>query len=464
MLALDPAYKLRRTETNIFFYRFDPDAMDVVDQRTLHPNVAILLALFNGQNSLDDIRSSFQYLLDLPNNSFSLVFEEFMKEWRPFMIETRERVRTDDPSDFVISAEKIDHSHLFLDAPIHLVLNLTNRCGGRNCIYCYAEGVSTCKPADMSLPHAEHIVSQAEEIGVEYITLSGGDAFVMPNVFRIIDLIVKSGIEVQLSTKQFLSRHSAAELLNMGVTRVQISIDCLDNSLSEILTGVPRYASRAIQTIERLQKSGLTVTTNSVVTGLNIHDIPSLIRRLVSMGIPTIRLSQYFRSAYHHSDNLFLEGDGVAQLAHFVDSFGAEHMDVSIRLSALLISSVEDTSETLNRFLKRPMCSAGRLSMLILQDGKVLPCEQMPSTDEYVLGDTSAQSIREIWNSPRFRAFFAPDRSRFEGTTCYNCEHFEACVHDKGWCFRDAWKAYGTAYQINPMCPKAFDTPGKRMS
>jgi len=41
--------------------------------------------------------------------------------------------------------------------------------------------------------------------------------------------------------------------------------------------------------------------------------------------------------------------------------------------------------------------------MMICADGKVLPCEQMPETEEYFCGDISHQSIQEVWDGNHLR-------------------------------------------------------------
>ncbi len=340
-----------------------------------------------------------------------------------------------------------------------MVLCITQKCGGRNCIYCYAQDESSCHLGEMEFKHIAKIIEQAKTNKVVVITLSGGDPFVHKNIIDIIQMIVEAKIDLQLSTKQFLTDNTISRLKNIGLRSIQISIDAFENELAKIMTGVSMYAAKAFDTIKRLQKNEIEVSTNTIVTCLNAENVPELVCELYNIGVKVMRLSRYFRSAYKHSDELFLLESQETKLREFVDNFVSKHPDIYLHLSgtgeSIENSKSKTKEEEIKRFANRGACSAGRTGMVILPNCKVIPCEQLPCEDEYVLGDTSRQTLSEIWNSQRFKGFFAPDRSLFQGTICYDCEHYDLCVIKNGWCSRDAWKAFGTIYQTNPICPKA---------
>jgi MoaA/NifB/PqqE/SkfB family radical SAM enzyme len=79
----------------------------------------------------------------------------------------------------------------------------------------------------------------------------------------------------------------------------------------------------------------------------------------------------------------------------------------------------------------------------------------MPLQDPFFVGDLTKQSIMDVWNSAAVLDFIYPMRERFAGTACYKCQEFDACVHELGQCFRDAYFAYDTLFSPPPDCPKA---------
>lgn len=55
MLILDPELRLRKCENNILCYAIDKSRMDVVRQRVLHPLEAVVLCLYDGSRSEEEV-------------------------------------------------------------------------------------------------------------------------------------------------------------------------------------------------------------------------------------------------------------------------------------------------------------------------------------------------------------------------------------------------------------------------
>ena len=463
MLALNPKYRLSKARSNIFFYSFDKENLNLTDQKCIHPNTAVILSFFNGNNSMDEIKSAVMHLFDLSENSYNQQIEEFFQEWNDYFIDVNQQVRFEDPINYIIPADEVDLTKINLEKPIYIGYNITQKCSGRKCIYCYAETADVRKINEMSIEHIDGLLKEMASLKVEFVNLGGGDPLASRNVYHILEILSEAGIFVHLSTKQFVNQSVAEKLTKAGLRKMQFSIDCLDNSLSKRLTGVSDFASRAINSIKLLIKNGISVSINSVVTALNINDIPNLVDRLVSLGIKKIGLSQYNRSGYHHNDILFVTKAQIKKLYDYILDFQISNNDVDISLSSSYTLDENQNAKGLDGFLNRPICSAGKTSLMIMPDGSVIPCEQIPCDEPYILGNVGRQGILGVWNSKIFRDFFVPEQEKFNGSICRDCDAFKLCILEKGWCFRDAWKAYGTIYEANPACPKAKDRKGKRL-
>jgi radical SAM protein with 4Fe4S-binding SPASM domain len=462
MLALDPKFKLRKTKTNILLYRYDPDLMDLQDQKLLHPNTAILLSFFNGENTIENIKNTYYFVLNTNEEVFSETFDKFIADWRPFMIDTDKRVRWENPNDFIIRRENVDLTETLCCSPLYLAISVTQRCMA-DCIYCYAERKGPGEYKEMTGEHIDSIMEQASQIGVEFIVLSGGDPFIRDDILDIIEMGLSRSIPINVSTKKYLKSETIIKLNDLGLKRMQVSVDCLDDNISRNITGITDHASLALSTIQRLLAGGIEVSTNSVITSMNIDKIPSLISHLSQIGVTIIRLSQYVRSAYRHKDDLFITYEKASALRDFVENFNACNGRSRVIFSNLYDDLNINDEEKMVRFLDRGQCSFGRVSFMISPDGKIIPCEQLPCDDRYILGDTTEQSIQEIWDSCQVDKFMRPERSCFNGTTCFDCQYYDACIPKKGWCSRDVWKAYNTVYQVQPQCPRSKETPGRRL-
>ena len=194
----------------------------------------------------------------------------------------------------------------------------------------------------------------------------------------------------------------------------------------------------------------------AVITPYNILTIPQLYRDLKKRGVSAIRLATYFRSGFHHSDDLFNHPASYQWLEEQVKQLQQEFTDDFINVQnggpKLAPLSPEATQKT---WRERGACSAGRYGMTICADGKVLPCEQMPETEEYFCGDVSYQSIQEVWDGACLREFtYGVPREKFKGQPCYDCGEWEECVHQRGNCIRDLTIYHGSMYLPPPECPK----------
>ena len=94
--------------------------------------------------------------------------------------------------------------------------------------------------------------------------------------------------------------------------------------------------------------------------------------------------------------------------------------------------------------------------MIILPDGNLLGCEQIPQKPEYFLGNIAKDSLYNIWNSKSFKkkAYDIP-MEKYKGTTCYNCPEFREChsALGKGYCMIESYKLFGTIYAPDVNCP-----------
>ncbi|MFH1547301.1 MAG: radical SAM protein, partial [bacterium] len=276
-----------------------------------------------------------------------------------------------------------------------------------------------------------------------------------PDFPDILELVISANIIPIVSTKEFLSEATVSRLHEIGLTTIQLSIDSLIPEIADFLTGSNDYFSQISKTMDRLLKNNIKVTTNTVVTSYNFSHIPELVLFLVQKGVVTIHLSQYARSLYRHRDDLFLSKEDKIWLTNKINDIKDQHPECDIQFPRLL-REFENPGEELQRHLSRPPCPAGKSSFVILPDGKVIPCEQLPSIPEFIIGDLNKQSIQEIWNSPALKEFIYPSKEAFMNTECGSCDEFEHCIFRLGRCIRETYKAYGNIYSVDPNCPKAF--------
>ncbi|RLS98131.1 MAG: radical SAM protein, partial [Planctomycetota bacterium] len=143
-----------------------------------------------------------------------------------------------------------------------LRVSVTDRCNFR-CTYCMPAGVVTFKPREELLSFEEivGIVSVAASLGVRTVRLTGGEPLVRKEIHRLVGMLVNvEGIdEVTLTTNGLLLEEQASDLFHAGLSRLNVSLDSLDektfeslarfNGLQKVLRGIATAQKIGFQTI-----------------------------------------------------------------------------------------------------------------------------------------------------------------------------------------------------------------------
>lgn len=503
--VLNPLVRLRRDERRVLIYKVDP-VLHLVDKHGFIPPLsAILLSLFDGTRDRDQALSDFAYLvgpddLELERRTAESVSVTGVQEKRPGQaaasgktssrgedgglspLRTADRIanaildkvsevfgddtlmpldgseprRDLDPFKFVMEARDVNIApgDGRLAAPIELNYLVTHACP-RRCIYCYAETTEAPRARLLSMERFRELAAEAGELGINAMYLSGGDPFARKEILEIISTLIEFGVPPFVSTKSHLSRSVCEKLRDLGLDRIQVSLDALEEPLADELTGSPGYYREITETLDNLAAVGIPVRLKAVVTSRNIHDLPALLETMVGRGITAFQLAGYGRSVFRHDDELFPSNDQLAKLMEETDRFLERHPGVN-----LLRSNVQPRPEMTPKLKKyawdnRSSCSAGRTAMTILPDGRVTICDELPTIPAFLLGDVTRQSLMEVWNSAEVGRFLRPNREDLAGTICEDCPDFEECHFLKSRCLRDVYNVHRDANHPDPKCPRA---------
>jgi len=376
------------------------------------------------------------------------VFERTFQGFRPYSIGY-------DPYAFLSIPGSSDYRNVLHEPfPFSINWHLTSACS-TSCKYCY---LKRREVNPLKIERLLSLIDEAAEIGVFNIDLNGGDILLYPHLEDVLAGLSKHKFfPVAVSTKSFLSREKANSLAPYSrhlLREVQFSIDTDDNAIAEYLVGVPNYCDQVFQSVSNALQAGLHVVAKVVITPYNVLTVPRLYRKLKKLGVSTIRLAAYSRSGFHHTDDLFLNDQCYRWITEEVERLKNEFSDEEIN-----IQNGAPEYQSLGRDLRkknwssRIKCTAGRSGLVICSDGKAIPCEQMPETEEYFCGDLTYQSIMEVWNGDRLKEMtYGMPREKFVGQPCYDCEEREECHNVMGYCVRDLAAHYGNIYQPPPNC------------
>lgn len=479
-LDLHSDYHLRPDGRRSVLFAYKPFGMSNGDILILHPLTGFVLSLIDGSSDETQVAEELSFLLDKSHSTCRVLLSNIADNLRklagvPVIVPTNAAAarplpvkRHHKPEAFIVDAASVELRSRKLQFPISINFIVTNSCSSR-CVYCYAERESSPRRGQMPLQRILELVDEAGENGVVEIVFSGGDPLEWQHIVPTVKRTIERGIFPCLSTKAALSEKRCAELRDVGVQIFQYSLDSPNAHTANHLVGRKNFYHQAISSIRNLLRVGIDVGIKSVVTPLNFPEIPKLVSLMAELNVRRLHLVPYGRSAYRHSDSLFLEkGDdqllrtvvSEQQARHptvLISGFGLVDGAVPVQRERKTVAQNEKNGSDWERWKARPsLCSMGRTSFTILPDGAILMCEQLPSEARFVVGSVAQRSIREVWTSDEFtNATLRPARAPFEGSACYDCSEFTSCHEIRGRCIRDAFKSYGDPYQPDPRCPKA---------
>ncbi len=426
----------------------------------LHPIEAVALTLFDGTRDIDEVVEIISKAFNIEESEAERLVQRVLEACNMFLMRVEKRdkpLHNYNPLDYIFHPEEVN-TPFRLSTPISLVYITTFRCL-RRCICCFAACDNKAYCEELPFDSLKKIFDEAADIGVKTVSLSGGEPFLRKDIIKIIEYILGKGMYVEISTKARISEECARKLSDIGLPEIQVSIDSHREEIQDKLAGVKGTFRDLVSTIRALVKYDIRVRTNTVITRYNINDIPELVKFLQRLGVSEILLTPYTRSLGRHREDLFPEAEDYAMLVARLEGLKEEMKKAKITLRyeqvlrAYKYSVSPDKSET----GIRPMCSAGRLGLVILPDGRVTICERLAHDQRFIVGDLKRESLIDVWNSSKLLAVIYPKRELYKGTVCYNCEEFEKC-NDHGRCFVRALLAYGDPFTPDPLCPKSPKT------
>ena len=175
--------------------------------------------------------------------------------------------------------------------PRSMSWDVTNRCNLR-CQHCFnASGDSRCHDfsSELSSDEALALAEQIVELKPEQCCICGGEPLLHPNLFEIIDILVKGGIMVNMvSNGLLLTEDVAKKMKEVNITSVQISVDGLGYQ-HDIFRNMKGSFDKAINALKILIRNDIKSLTSFCPNTINYKSYPEYVSYISSIGCKTIR-------------------------------------------------------------------------------------------------------------------------------------------------------------------------------
>jgi len=320
-------------------------------------------------------------------------------------------------------------------APICVYLETTNRCN-LLCTTCPRTYEELEPPADMSWRLFRKIVDQLPNI--ERAVLHGvGEPMLVRALPKMVRYLKDRGTYVLFNTNgTVLNERNGRALIDAGLDELRVSLDAA-NARSYLAVRGKNYFNRILRNVrafrELQEREGKDRPRVSAwLTGLKetIGELPEFVRVAAEIGVKEVylqRLVFFEHDAIGHArpDQALYEQmtrEDAAQLEEataLARSFGMT-FSASGAVSEPGLSLKRQTSSSQWSMCRRPWTV-----MYFTANGRALPCCIAPFSqrgyEHYTLGDATQQTLQDIWNGARYRAFREDLLSDHPPTACASC-------------------------------------------
>nr|WP_321463727.1 GTP 3',8-cyclase MoaA [uncultured Cohaesibacter sp.] len=165
----------------------------------------------------------------------------------------------------------------------YLRLSVTDRCDFR-CVYCMAENMHFLPKAEiLTLEELDRLATVFVDHGIRRLRLTGGEPLVRKGIMTLVTALARhleSGAldELTLTTNGSQLTRFAPELANVGVKRINVSLDTLQEDRFRAITRWGRF-QQVMDGIETALSHGIKIKLNVVaLKGVNDDEYDEMIR------------------------------------------------------------------------------------------------------------------------------------------------------------------------------------------
>ncbi len=334
--------------------------------------------------------------------------------------------------------------------PIYAVWEITLRCD-LSCLHCGSRA-GKGRPDELDTAQALDLVDQLAELGVQEVSLIGGEVYLRDDWLQIAARVKERGMICGIVTGgRGMTRERVRSAADVGVDGMSVSVDGLEAS-HDYLRGARGSFAAAMEALGHLEAIGLKRSANTQINRRSLREVPDVLELLVPFGIFAwqVQFTVAMARAADHPE-LLLEPYQLIEAMPLVARLKARTDELGIRLwTGNNVGYFGPHERAIHREYEgshRQSCGAGSSGIGIEANGDIKGCPSLPTAD-YVGGNVKDSSLRAIWEqAPPLR--FTRDRTAKElWGFCATCYYADDCLAGCSWTAHVLFGKRGN----NPFC------------
>ncbi len=321
---------------------------------------------------------------------------------------------------------------------------ITGKCN-YNCLHCFNAADNASLMSEWTFEEAKSLIQQAQNCGINAITLTGGEPMLHKNFFEIVEEIYKRGMYVaEINTNgYFVDQAALGRLKSLGCHAIiKISFDGLGHH--DWLRNREGAEKNALDALRLCKENGFEAWAQTNVHSLNVDAILPTVQLLDDMGIDQtriIRTSESPRwnvnakdaclSVDEYYDRMFELAAEYIKLPHKMDIDIWQFLTIFPKQRAFRIRPVECAEGEYRDNL--PVCRGNRGKIAVAANGNVYPCMQLSGTYDKrgeVLGNVKTDGLRPLLQGGKYLDEVCASVKDLvdNNEKCAACKYFKYCV------------------------------------
>lgn len=331
--------------------------------------------------------------------------------------------------------------------PKTAILELTYKCN-HYCKFCscpwevVADGYQRyTKSNEMNFEEWKRALKVLQNLGIENISISGGEALLFPYLLELLEYIRKENMfnkdeDIVLISNGLLMNETYLRAFKQYGVHLSMSLPGIDTFAEH--TGVDN-ATGVLHWFEEAKKIELHTTVNVTVTKLNYHELFKTLAIGLLAGADTILLNRFLPGgrglSYYRELMLSREQlNGMLDIAEEVLEHSGRTGSVGTEFPRCVINNIDNYK----RLHIGTVCAAAKDFFVVDPSGYIRTCNHSPRKVGYIFDDRIVSDV-EYWNSFSTRAYIPKQ--------CIDCGEVSFC--DCG-CRETAAILKGSINEIDP--------------
>jgi radical SAM protein with 4Fe4S-binding SPASM domain len=331
-------------------------------------------------------------------------------------------------------------------------LHLTARCNW-HCKHCY---IDYTRGIEMPTNTVFNLLKQASEVGVQRVSITGGEPFLKEDLETIVKKI--NDYEMHLypiftnGTLIEKNLHIIRNILANYVTAFYISLHGLKSS-HEYFSEAPASYEKVISAIKTLHDMGANVVVNTTLNKYNIGEMHALYALLKSLKVKRWRISKPFLAIRWKNNCSDMAVSTKQELELYNRLLKSYIREVPFDLELGNVFKFIDGAVVKQEYsLNDASCGYYSDSIVVWPNGDISPCHKLYHS-EFISGNIYMKNLKAIWESSHmttYKNLKIADLMR-NRNSCKECYNRLDCVRLFGaGCYANAFLSSNKENEIDP--------------